>query len=73
MLQANGYRVVPQLNLAADQIIHAWRTAFVGDVHGLNARHIVEQLAGQVGQAAIAAGVKIDLARIGFGIGHQLR
>ena len=73
MLQANGHRVVTELNLAADQIIHAWRTAFVGDVHGLNARHIVEQLAGQVGQAAIAAGVKIDFARIGFGIGHQLR
>ena len=45
----------------------------IRDVHEIDARHEPEQFARDMLRAANAGGCHVDLARIGFGVGDELR
>ena len=48
------------------------RRALVGDVHHVDAGHLLHQLAGEMGRRADARGAERDLARVLLGVGDQL-
>ena len=61
-----------ELHLTADQIGKGRGAALVGDMHQVHARCTLEHLGHQMADATVAGRAKIDLARIGLGIGNQL-
>ena len=61
------------LELPADQIGKRERLAAVRDVDHVDAGHHLEQLAGDMERTPGAARRHVDLARIGLGIGDELR
>jgi hypothetical protein len=65
-------RVDQHLDVAGHEIGQRRRRALVGHVHHLDARHLLQQLAGEMGGGPHARGPERDLARIGLGVGNQL-
>ena len=65
-------RLEGHLHIAGHQIGDRGSAAFIGHVHDVDAGARLEQLTGEMGQHADAARGKIDLARIGLGIGDEL-
>jgi len=61
------------LHLSGKEIGERGRTAPVRHVHQVQSRCHLEQLAGHMARGAIARGAHVDLARVGFGIGDELR
>ena len=60
------------LHLAAQQVAHRGRRAFVGYVQHVDARLGLEQLAGEMRDSARAGGAEVDLAGIRSCVGDQL-
>ena len=61
-----------ELRVAGEQRLQRRRAALVGDVHHVDMRLGLEQLAGEVAGAAVAAGAERQFAGIRFGVGDQL-
>src|SRR5205807_3598045 len=55
-LQAGGDAAEDELRVAGDGVVESWPRAFVGDVNRLDLRHVEEQLAREVRDAARAGG-----------------
>ena len=68
-----GHRRGTQADLVAQDVVEHLRNAPVGHVHQVNAGLGLQQLEGQVGDAAVATGTKVDAARPGLGRRHQAR
>src|SRR6516164_3729617 len=71
MLNQLRYRTKHGLHLSAEQI---WQeTAAIRDVKQVDACHHREQLSEDMGRTSNACRRIVDLARIGFGVGDELR
>ena len=66
-------QVEHDLNLSAHEIDQRRCVAAVRHVHQIDAGHHLEQLAGHMQRRADAARAHVDLARIGLGVGDELR
>ena len=66
-------QVEHDLDLSAHEIDQRRRVAAVRHVHQIDAGHHLEQLAGHMQRRADAARAHVDLARIGLGVGDELR
>ena len=64
-------RIDRHLDLSGEQVRHEARA--IGHVGEVDAGHLLQQLAEDVRRAAVAAGGIVDLARMGFGVGDELR
>ena len=67
--QGNGTE--RDLHLAGKEIVHRQRRAAIRHVHHSDARHEVEQFAGNVLRRSHATRSKVDFAWIGFGVGDE--
>ena len=68
-----GERDVQQLDVTRGDVLHGLGDAAIGHMGDVDAGGAVEQLAGQVEHRADAGAAVGQLARIGLGVGDQVR
>ena len=61
------------VDAAGDEVVERGPGAAIGHVQHLDAGHALEQLAGEMDRGAVAGRGEGDLARVGLGVGDELR
>jgi hypothetical protein len=72
MRQRGDHHIKADLHLAGEQVGDHWRAAAIGDMHHVDAGHLLEQLASEMRGGADAERSHGDLAGIRVGVVNQL-